>query len=99
MNISIIALTTLVIFNYYTAEVFCIPIAHPQLTRLESSNGGFETALSAGISPTDNDDDCVEAAVNAGVAANDQVGADFKLVGLNTGGIRCKQGKKKSFIY
>ena len=84
MNISINSLITLVILNYFNTEVICMPI--PQ-----NNDGDFETAISAGI--TDNEDDCFEAAVNAGVAADPQVGADFKLVGLNTGGVRCKHGK------
>ena len=88
MNMFINTLITLVLFDYYNTEVICMPI--PQ-----SDNGGFETAISAGI--TDNKDDCFEAAVNAGVAADEQVGADFKLVGLNSGGVRCKQGKKGGF--
>ena len=104
MNISVITLTTLIICNYYNTEVFCIPIAQPQVTRPQSSNDGFGTALSADRSPADNDDDCIEAAINSGFAANGHVGVAFNLVGLNTGGISCKQllntqqGKKRSFI-
>ena len=104
MNSSIIILTTLIICNYYNAEVFCMPIAQPQLTLQQIGNGNFGTTPFGGTPLTDEEDDCVEAAINSGFAANGQVGVAFNLVGLNTGEISCeqllnaKQGKKYSLI-
>ena len=107
MNISIITLTTLIICNYYSTEVLCIPIAEPQVTQRQSSNGIFPdigSALSADRSPTDNNDDCIDAAINSGFSADGHVGVAFNLVGLNSGRITCEQllnieqGKEKSFI-
>ena len=100
MNSSIIILTTLVIYSYYNPQVFCVPIAQPQLTLQQIGNGNFGTTPFGGTPLTDNEDDCVEAAINSGFAANGHVGVAFNLVLLNTGGISCeqllntKQGKK-----
>ena len=85
-------LTIFTIINYLSIEIICMPIALPQFTQQQGSTDGFETAISAGISQTDPDHDCFEAAVNGGVAANPEVGADLKFLGLSSGGIRCKQG-------
>ena len=75
--------------NFFVKCTNSFPIPNPQGS---GANSNFETGLSAGISPTNVRDDCIEAAVNAGAAANDDVGVDLKLLAVNTGGVRCKQG-------
>lgn len=101
MNISTTCVALITIINYLTTEIICIPIALPQFRQQQQqqvSTDGFETGISAGISQTDADHDCFEAAVNGGVAANPEVGADAKFLGLSSGGIRCKQGNLKSIL-
>ena len=90
------SLVVMAILNFLYVEIECSPIAFPQFARQrrQTTNNGFETAITAGISGADGDDDCFEAAVNGGLAAKPDVGADLKFVGVNSGGIRCKQGKK-----
>ena len=82
------------IFNCMNTEVNGIPVESLELSRQkrQASDNDFETAITAGISPADGDDDCFEAAVNGGVAKKPDVGVDLKFFGLNSGGIRCKQG-------
>ena len=95
MIVHTISLVLIIIINYCSVEITCIPIALPQSTQQQNlvSSDGFQTGISAGVSPTDPDYDCFEAAVNGEVAAKPDVGADFKFLGLSSGGIRCKQGK------
>ena len=89
------SLVVMAILNFLYVEIECSPVAFPQFARQrrQTTNNGFETAITAGISGADGDDDCFEAAVNGGLAAKPDVGADLKFVGVNSGGIRCKQGK------
>ena len=89
-----IYLSMIAIFNCMNTEVNGIPVESLQLSRQkrQASDNDFETAITAGISPADGDDDCFEAAVNGGVAKKPDVGVDLKFFGLNSGGIRCKQG-------
>ena len=89
-----IYLSMIAIFSCMNTEVNGIPVESLQLSRQkrQASDNDFETAITAGISPADGDDDCFEAAVNGGVAKKPDVGVDLKFFGLNSGGIRCKQG-------
>ena len=89
-----IYLSMIAIFNCMNTEVNGIPVESLELNRQKRQDGDndFETAITAGISPADGDDDCFEAAVNGGVAKKPDKGVDLKFFGLNSGGIRCKQG-------
>ena len=89
-----IYLSIIAILNCLSTEVDGIPVESLQLSRQkrQASDNDFETAITAGISPADGDDDCFEATVNGGVAKKPDVGVDLKFFGLNSGGIRCKQG-------
>ena len=89
-----IYLSMIAIFNCLNTEVSGIPVESLQLSKQkrQASDNNFETAITAGISPADGDDDCFEAAVNGGVGKKPDVGVDLKFFGLNSGGIRCKQG-------
>ena len=89
-----IYLSMIAIFNCMNTEVNGIPVESLELSRQKRQDGDndFETAITAGISPADGDDDCFEAAVNGGVAKKPDKGVDLKFFGLNSGGIRCKQG-------
>lgn len=94
MNQHFIVLVTISIILCLTQRIICFPLEFPQFTRQirQVNSDGFQTAISAGISETDPDHDCFEAAVNGGLAASPNVGADLKFAGISSGGVRCKQG-------
>ena len=94
MNIFFVRSVFIIVFGFMSNIIHCVPVTFPQFTqRQRQVNGdGYQTAITAGVIETDPNHDCFEAAVNGGLAARPDIGADLKFAGISSGGIRCKHG-------
>ena len=88
--IRILNFSVLLSFFFCLHEQECVPLPYPQYTYYD----GYQTGVAAGTHYKDpHYDDCYEASVHGGLAANSQIGTDLKIAGIHSGGLRCKQGK------